>query len=152
MKRKYKITIEVDEEKEDIENIIRNKFKFDFGCEILDVENVKETRSTQQNKALHLWYGQLSEALNEKHCDMRMIIREDVYIEWSPYTIKEYLWRPLQKMLYGKTSTRQLFKSKEIDKIYDYIVKIISEKTKGEVTVPEFPCIEDQLNDQNEPS
>jgi hypothetical protein len=139
---KYQIEIEVSDDIKDVAEFIRNKFKFDFKLRILDIKNVKETRTDQQNKSLHLFFSQLAEALNEKHCDMRMIIRDDIEIEWSKETVKSYLWKPLQKALYGKTSTTELFKGGEIDKIYDYIVKIISERTKGEVIVPPFPSDE----------
>jgi hypothetical protein len=139
---KYSIDIEVADDIEDVAGFIENKFKFDFKLRIVDIKNVKETRTDQQNKALHLFFTQLAEALNEKNFDMRAIIREDVEIEWSSHTVKEYLWRPLQKALYGKKSTTELFKSQEIDKIYDYIVKIISERTKNEVIVPTFPSDE----------
>ena len=143
MKRKYNIILEVDTDKADIDNIIRNKFKFDFGAKIIDVENVKETRTTQQNRALHLWFTQLAQALNEKHIGVRMILDAKVEVEWTPVLIKEILWRKLQKAMFGKQSTRQLFKSKEIDQLFDTINSIIIERTNGEVILPPFPNWED---------
>ncbi|MDF1498765.1 MAG: hypothetical protein P1P85_05460, partial [Patescibacteria group bacterium] len=103
MKRRYDITVEIDEDTvEDVDIAIKEKFKFDFKFKVIDIQNVKQTRTSQQNNALHLWFTQLAETLNEKHFDMRTIIRNDIDIEWTTYTIKEYLWRPLQKALYGK--------------------------------------------------
>lgn len=133
--QRYQIEIETDR----IEDV---KSTLSIVCKVIETREIKETRTTQQNKSLHLFFEQLAEAMNEKHCDMRMIIRKDIEIEWSKETVKEFIWKPLQNALYGKKSTTELLKTQEIDKIYDYIVKIISERSKGEVIVPEWPSDE----------
>jgi len=141
MKRKYNVIIEIDEERADIENIIRNKFKFEFGCRIVDVKNVCKTRTTAQNSALHLWFSQIAEELNSKHFDMRAIIRQDIEIEWTGYTIKEYLFKPLLRAKFGKKTTTKIT-TNEINDIFDIINKTIAERTGGEVEVPNFPSID----------
>lgn len=122
--------------------------KMKFYGKVLDVEKTKETRTSQQNRALHLWYGQLAQALNEKHIGVRMILNEKVEVEWTPILIKEILWRKLQKAMFGKQSTRQLFKSKEIDQLFDTINSIIIERTNGEVIPPPFPNWEDMSREE----
>ncbi len=117
---------------------------------VKDIKNIKENITTQQMKALHLYFTHLAQELNDKHFDMRAIIRQDVEIEWTPYTIKEYLFRPLMKAKYGKISVKQLFKNKEIDNIVDIITKVIAERTKGECNYVPFPCWEDLLNNQQQ--
>lgn len=104
----------------------------------LDVELKARARTTPQNNAMHLWFTQLADALNEKHIDMRTLIREEIEISWTPYSVKEYLWRKLQIVLLGKKSTTKL-KTNEIDIIYDHINRIITERTKGQVEIPIFP-------------
>jgi len=105
------------------------------------------TRTLTQNSALHLLFTQLANELNEKGLDMRAIIRDDIEISWTPYSIKEYLWRPLQKLLIGKQSTTKLNRSKEIDLIYDNLNRILIERTQGEISLPPFPSIETLEND-----
>jgi len=111
-----------------------------------DIKPVRETRTDNQNKALHLFFTFLAEELNEKGFDMRTLIRQEVEISWTPYSIKEYLWRPLQKALLGKKSTTQLDKYQEINLIYDNLNRILIDRTQGEVEIPPFPSDDSLLN------
>lgn len=140
MKRKYKIILEVEAE-ENIEDLIRNKFKFDFKTRIVDIVNVKETRSSLQNRSLHKYFSLLAEELNNSGYDMRKTIKQDIDISWSGLSIKEYLWRPIQKVFLQEQSTTKLKKG-DVDKIYDILNKTIGERTG--VYVP-FPCVDNML-------
>lgn len=142
MKKRYLVEIEIDSDEIDVSGIILNKFKFDFGCRIIDIKNIKETITTQQMKALHLYFRLLADEFNNKHFDMRAIIRQDVEIEWTPYTVKEYLFKPLIKVKYGKTSVKQLLKNKEIDSVVDILTKLIAERTDGQCDYVPFPSWE----------
>lgn len=93
----------------------------------------------QQQKAMHLWFTQLAEALNSAGYDMRKTISPAIDILWTPYNIKNFLWRPVQQAMLGKRSTTELY-SNEIDKIFDVINKTIGERTG--VHVP-WPSIEE---------
>ena len=143
---KFEFTIDLDKDTP-VEYVI-GKLKI-YG-KVEDVKNVKESISTQQMKALHLYCSNLAEALNAKHFDMRAIIRQDVEIAWTGYSVKEYMFRPLMKAKFGKTSVKQLFKSKEIDDIVDIITKLIAERTNGECDYVPFPCWKDLLNNQEQ--
>jgi hypothetical protein len=80
-----------------------------------------ETRTDQQNKALHKWFTMVSDSLNENHLDVRTALKEDVELRWSPRLVKEILWRETQKILFGKNSTTELYKAHEIDQIYEIL-------------------------------
>lgn len=120
-----------------INQILSSKGKY-----LLTFKKYTETRTTRQNAALHLWFTQLAEALNKDGFDMRSVIKEDVDILWSDYTVKECLWRPVQKIFCGKKSTTQLT-TEDINKIYDIINKAIGERTG--IYIP-FPCIEELIS------
>ena len=98
-----------------------------------------KTRTLRQNSSLHLYFKQLAEALNDCGADMKTVIRVD--IQWTPYTVKEYLWRPMQKAYLGEKSTTRL-KTKDIDKIYDMLNKVIGERTGVHIS---FPSVNDLL-------
>lgn len=122
---------------------IKNKNNFAFhlaGLADKDVEVIVrckiKRRTEQQNKALHLWFTLLAEALNSAGYDMKKVMHVD--IPWTDYNIKEFLWRPVQKAMFGKVSTTQL-DTGDIDKIYDVVNKTIAERTG--IHVP-FPSIE----------
>ena len=110
----------------------------------IEVKVVNNSRTLAQNNAIHLYCSRLSEALNTKGLDMKAVISKDIDIMWTPVTVKEYLWKATQKIMFGKSSTTQLDKTKEIDKIYDVINKTIGERT--EIYVP-FPSYLDLLEE-----
>lgn len=111
-----------------------------FEYEISEIIQKRKNRSNQQNKALHLYFTHLAEELNNAGYDMKKTMKVD--ISWTPHSIKEYIWRPLQETMLGKESTTKL-KSGDIDKIYDTINKVIGERTG--VYIP-FPCEEELIN------
>lgn len=112
-----------------------------------DISIAKSRRTEKQNAALHLYFTLLSEALNESGMDMKQFIKVD--IQWTPTSVKEQLWKPLQKVLLNKISTKKLNKTEEINLIYDNLNRIIIERTKGEVQVP-FPSIEILLDEKED--
>lgn len=121
------------------QSALKRLLEFYNGKEVsIEIKVFKKTRSVKQNAALHLWYTQLADELNSQGCDMRQVISQDIDIPWSLYTIKEHLFRPTMKAMFGYRSTKQL-KTGDIDKIFDVISKAISERTG--VFIP-FPSIE----------
>ena len=102
-------------------------------------------RTNQQNKALHLWFKQLSDTLNNDGFDMRAVISPGIDILWSPYTVKEHLFRPVMKAYLDKKSTTELT-TDEIDKIFDMVNKAIGERTGIHI---KFPSIETLMEEDN---
>lgn len=101
-------------------------------------DNCKEPikkRTSLQNRSLHLYFRLLAEELNEAGFDMRRTLREDIDIPWTPDTIKEYLWRKVQRTQFTKTSTTKLT-TKEITQIYETINRYIGEKFGIHVPFP----------------
>lgn len=105
----------------------------------IEISKWIKTRSNKQNNSLHLYFQLLSTELNLAGYDMRKVIRPEVDISWTPYSVKEYLWRPLQKVMFGKKSTTQL-STEDINSIYDQVNRIVGERTK--IHVP-WPCLEE---------
>jgi len=112
-----------------------------MGLIVWSVDLVDNKRTPSQNNSLHLFFSQLADELNKKGLDMRSVIRPEIELSWTGYSVKEFLWKPLQKVLTGKKSTTKLDKSKDINLIYDNLNRILTERTKGEVRLPPFPSI-----------
>lgn len=87
----------------------------------------KKKRTLRQNSALHKYFTLLAEELNLAGLDMRKLLKEEIDISWTPESVKEYLWRPIQKVMYTKESTTKL-ETNEITKIYDVLNRHLSEK------------------------
>lgn len=100
---------------------------------VISAKEAGQQISYRQNNALHLYFQQLSDALNDAGKDMKHVIKTD--IQWTPYSVKENLWRPLQKARTGKESTKEV-DSKEIDSIYEELNRIIGERTGVHVPFP----------------
>lgn len=96
-------------------------------------------RTTQQNKALHVYFRLLADTLNEAGLDQRKVLKPSIDIPWDAKSIKEQLWRPIQNAQIHKKSTKDL-ETTEIDKIYDTLNRHLSEKFG--VSVP-FPSEEE---------
>jgi hypothetical protein len=148
MERKILVTIEVSNNEESLALALQNAKEAValFGLKIIDCKQITNTRTIYQNNALHLFFQQLADELNEKGFDMRAIIRQEVEIQWTGFTIKSHLWKPLQKALFNKKSTTKLAKNYEIDVVYDNLNRILVERTKGEVSIPPFPSFDSMLD------
>ena len=95
-------------------------------------------RSVPQNRALHLFYDWIAEMLNDAGLDMRKTLREDIEISWTPLMVKEYLWRPVQKIKLQKKSTTELT-TVEIDIVAEDLIRYLNTKFPGLDLSVEFP-------------
>ena len=100
------------------------------------VEFVESRRSDAQNNALHLWCEMVANALNDAGLDMRHTIREEVEMPWTKSSVKEYLWRPLQKAMTGEESTTMPAKS-QYPEISEMIARHLS--ARFGITLPAWP-------------
>ena len=94
------------------------------------------TRTGQQNRALHVFLRQLSEALNDAGYDMKKALNEDVDIAWNETMAKEYLWRPIQKIVIQKQSTAEA-SSSDYAMVYEQLNRLIASKFGVHVPWPE---------------
>ena len=142
MKRKFKLTIIAENDCETLKEGL-DKAREDFKLfSVEDVKPVISLRTLQQNRSLHKFCELLAQELEEKHIDKREFFKEPFFVSWTTEGVKNDVWRPLMKSITGKKSTTKLDKTQEINLIVDNIRRIITEKYKGEVEVPNFPSYE----------
>jgi len=96
---------------------------------IVEIKNVKQNRSNLQNRALHLFFTQVANELNSLgilfvYTGLKGLEMET---QWTMELFKEMTWKPLQKAMYGTTSTTKL-KRNEIDPIFETINKFFAER------------------------
>ena len=106
---------------------------FRRGATIEEKEEPKATRTSQQNKALHLYLTHVAQALNEAGLPMQKVLTVD--IDWNPENVKEYLWRSVQKSQLKKESTTQLTKA-EVTQVYETLNRLLGEKFGVHVPFP----------------
>lgn len=141
---KFKIGVETETVKEAKEIIA----KMLSGMAMVKADHIKvvpDMRTGKQSDSLHLLFDQLADELNAKGIDQRVLLRGDMPIDWNTHSVKERLWRPVQKMTLGNASTRKLKKVKDIEKVYDNLNRGLMLKTNGEVSLPPFPSVENMF-------
>lgn len=102
----------------------------------VEVRRKARQRSLTQNRAMHLFFGWLAEALNDAGYDMRRTLRQDVEVPWSAASVKEHLWRPIQEALTHKRSTTEIT-TVEPTEIHAVLSRHLGERLG--VQCPEWP-------------
>lgn len=108
---------------------------------MVTVEYGKNVRTPAQNRALHVFLGQLAEVLGAAGLDMRRTLKESIDIPWTKESCKQYLWRPIQKAVTQQESTTTISKE-ELPLIYDTLARHLAEKHG--VRVPDWPVVDEQ--------
>jgi hypothetical protein len=85
-------------------------------------------RTGQQNKGLHKGFELLADTLNDAGLDMKVVLKPEVNIPWTPASVKEYLFRPVMKAMTAKTSTTELEKIGEIEAVWETVMRFLMEK------------------------
>lgn len=106
-------------------------------------------RTKNQNAALHLYFTQIAEALNNEGLNVRVVLQvieeKGVDMMWSKELVKELLWRRIQKKYLDKQSTTELDSIGDITQIYDILNKFLAENF---YISEEFPSLESLENDK----
>ena len=84
-------------------------------------------RTSQQNKALHLGCELIADSLNSAGLDMRKVLKPEICIPWTTESVKEHIFRPIMILMTNKRSTTELDKVKEIDDIWEVIMRFLME-------------------------
>ena len=95
----------------------------------------RKRRTNLQNKALHKFFQQLADALNDSGYSVAKTLRHDVEIPWSRVTVKELLWRPVQEAMTGKHSTTEL-NTVDPSEIYEVLNRHLGERLGVHVEWP----------------
>lgn len=96
----------------------------------------REKRTYHQNRALHLWFEMVAQELNAAGYTVQLVLKEKVDIDWDKDKVKELLWRTAQQAITGKKSTTELWKTEDIDKIYEHLNRHLGEKFGVHIPFP----------------
>ena len=109
----------------------------------------KDQRTIKQNKALHVYFELLAETLNSCGLDMRVVLKPEIDIPWAKESVKEYLWRPIQKAQLQKRSTTELNR-KDINIIYETLNRFLGEKLGVHMPFPSLENLEEVFGKQKD--
>ena len=89
----------------------------------------KKLRTSIQNRASHKDWLMIAEKLNDAGLDMRKVLKQEISIPWTTESVKEFIVKPIMKVMYNKKSTTQLEKNTdEIEKLHNVIMRELGEK------------------------
>lgn len=102
----------------------------------IEIKEQDQTRSWRQNRALHLFFEQVSKELNDLGIPFVYHGLKGMEMEtsWTKDLFKNFVWKPIQKVMFGTESTTKLT-TKQIDKIFEVINKFFAER-RIEITFP----------------
>lgn len=106
-------------------------------------------RSDQQNKALHKWFELVADELNASGQSKQKVLGKTIELNWDARSVKEDLWRPVQKALLKKHSTTELLKLEDIDKVYEHLNRFLGEKCEIHVPFPTQAEIDGKIIGKN---
>ena len=96
----------------------------------------KDKRTAAQNNALHLYFKLLADDLNEAGFDqLTFPWKEGITLNWTPESVKEHLWKPVQKAIVKEQATSKL-KKEEVDEVYQTLARAMAEKTGVTTSFP----------------
>ena len=101
-------------------------------------------RTLTQNKALYKYFELLSESLNNAGYDMKKVLKPQIDISWTSQSVKNYLWKPIQDVMYKTNSTTKL-DTKQVNEVYEVLNRHLSEKLGISVS---FPSLEIDMIEQ----
>lgn len=103
-------------------------------------------RSDQQNRAMHLYFTQVAEALDREGHTVQQVVSaiRRAEIRVTPEIVKEVMWKPLQQVMYGKKSTTELSRS-EVDRVYEALNHFIGREFSLHVPFPSNDEMENHL-------
>jgi hypothetical protein len=114
--------------------------QFDDGKKILYA--IKDTtRSDRQNNAMHLWFRQIANELNDAGYWVRHPFSDALEIPFTEVLVKETLYKPIIKSMYNKSSTGRLT-TQELSEAAEVLIRWLSEHKQVYVPFPQ------QLKDQ----
>lgn len=98
--------------------------------------NFDKGRTSKQNSALHVYCKLLAEALNEAGYSYIVEINgKRSQIDWSMYSVKEFMWRPIQQAIANKNSSTEC-STKDYPEIYENLNRLTAERFSVSVEWP----------------
>ncbi len=112
----------------------------------------KMLRTIIQNSSMHLYFRNVSKALNDAGYDMMKFFTPGAEVPWDKdgKNFKELVWRKIQVAHTKKESTAKL-ETKEVSEVYEILSRHLA-KTRG-ITEPfpsQFTLMADSLNESGE--
>lgn len=98
---------------------------------------MEEHRTAKQNNAIHKYLDLVAKALDSEGHTMQDVCKAIRRAEIRPTkeALKEVVWKPLQAIMLGKESTREL-ETHEVDKVYEAMNRWLGQEFELHIPFP----------------
>ena len=108
------------------------KMRFDFlvkNGSTIELKKLSNSRSSQQNRALHKFFIIISNELNDLGMEFHYygVKGQELTTRYTADIVKNHFWRPIQKTLFNIESTKKI-NTKQMNEIIDVVVKFFAEQ------------------------
>jgi hypothetical protein len=103
---------------------------------VVTIEYGAKRRTLTQNRALHLFFSLLADALNGAGLDMRKVLKPSVEIPWTGKSVKEFIWRPVQEVMLDEASTAKV-STTDYTPVYQTLARHFA--SKHGLRIPDWP-------------
>lgn len=93
-------------------------------------------RTAKQNRAIHVFFKLLADALNDAGLDMVAVLKKGADIPWTADSVKERLWKPVQEAAIGEVSTTKMDRS-QVSHVYEILTRHLGQKFGVSVPFPQ---------------
>ena len=104
--------------------------------ELLKIVWLMTQITDKQFKGLHVWLQAMADTLNDAGLDMKHVLKPEVDIPWTKLTVKEFIWKPILKVVQDEDSTLDMTTT-DPDEILNIIARFMGEKHG--VVIPPWP-------------
>ena len=115
-----------------VQYLVENKKK-------VEIKQVRESRTTQQNSSLHLYFTFIANELNDLGMEFQYfgVTGKALSMKYTPHIVKDYFWKPIQLTLFNVETTTKL-DTNQMNNIIDIVTKFFADKG---VVIP-FPSLD----------
>ena len=115
-----------------VQYLVENKKK-------VEIKQVRESRTTQQNSSLHLYFTFIANELNDLGMEFQYfgVTGKALSMKYTPHIVKDYFWKPIQLTLFNIETTTKL-DTNQMNNIIDIVTKFFADKG---VVIP-FPSLD----------
>ena len=115
-----------------VQYLVENKKK-------VELKQVRESRTTQQNSSLHLYFTFIANELNDLGMEFQYfgVTGKALSMKYTPHIVKDYFWKPIQLTLFNVETTTKL-DTNQMNNIIDIVTKFFADKG---VVIP-FPSLD----------
>ena len=103
-------------------------------------KNTPRKRTLKQNDSIHLFCSKLANELNGKGYYVQLVLKPTYELRWDTKTVKEHLFKPIEKALFKKESTTELT-TDEVNKVHLQLMMALQDKLT-ELDFIDFPSQE----------